>query len=53
MGSYIEFTVMFLATFYPLALFVMKSRVEWVFSQIGSESPVIGNESPVIGNEGF
>ncbi len=44
MGSYIEFTVMFLATIYPLALFVIKSRMEWVFSQIGSESTVIRNE---------
>jgi hypothetical protein len=36
MGSFIEFTVMFLATFYFLALFPMKQWIDRVFGLIDS-----------------
>jgi hypothetical protein len=35
LGTYIEFTIMFLATFYVLVLFPVKSWVNWLFSSAG------------------
>jgi hypothetical protein len=35
LGSYIEFTIMFLVTFYFLALFPIKRCVDWLVSYCG------------------
>jgi len=43
-GSYIEFSIMFLATFYVFALFPLKRRVDRFFALIGFS---------VADNEGF
>ncbi|HYA43775.1 MAG TPA: hypothetical protein VEF34_20935 [Syntrophobacteraceae bacterium] len=44
LGSYIEFAVMFLTTFYVLALFPMKRWADRFFFAIGA--PVADNEGP-------
>ena len=44
-GSYIEFSVMFLVTFYVLALFPIKSCVDWFLNRDDLSSPSIGNST--------
>ncbi len=42
-GSYIEFTVMFLVTFYVLALVPIKNCVDWFLNRNDFSSPSPGN----------
>ncbi|MGO9373373.1 MAG: hypothetical protein ACLQBD_14865 [Syntrophobacteraceae bacterium] len=44
-GSYIEFSVMFLVTFYVLALFPIKSCVDWFLNRDDLSTPSIGNST--------
>ena len=44
-GSYIEFAVMFLVTFYVLALFPIKSFVDWLLNRDDLSTPSIGNST--------
>ena len=44
-GSYIEFTVMFLVTFYVLALFPIKSCVDWLLNRTDISASSIGSSS--------
>ncbi len=44
LGSYIEFAIMFFVTFYVLALFPIKSCVDWFFCRSGL-SPATDQDS--------
>lgn len=43
LGAYIKFTLMFVATFYVLALFPIKHCLDRIFSHTGSSTQVHGH----------